>query len=56
VVVRRDRGEAALPGGVDGPRQPPERELLLSELHQRQMDPELHIGMLSASDPDASTR
>ena len=29
--------------------QPPERERLLAELHQRQVDAELHAAMLSAS-------
>jgi hypothetical protein len=47
VVVGRDRGEAALPGGVDRRSQPPERERLVAERHQRQMDAEVHDTMVA---------
>jgi hypothetical protein len=42
VIVDRDGGEAALPGDVDGSREPREREPLVAERDEGQMDAEIH--------------
>ena len=49
MVVGRNSGESAVSGGVDGRLQPLERERLLTELHQRQVDAELHPTILPYS-------
>jgi hypothetical protein len=48
MVIGRDCGESAVSGGIDGRLQLSQGERLLAELHQRQMDAEIHPPMLSA--------
>ncbi len=49
MIVGGNRAEAALPRGLDGPDRPPERQPLVSDLHQRHMDAQVHAGLLSDS-------
>ena len=42
MVVGGDRREPAVPSGVDRLGEPRKREPFASEVHQRQMDPEIH--------------
>ena len=49
MVVGGNRCEPAVPSGLNRLLEPPERKPLASELHQRQMDPEIHRSMVSDS-------
>ncbi len=51
VIICRDRGKATVDGGINGILEPAERERLASELHQRQMQAEIHEPIVADSLP-----
>ena len=54
MVVGRDGREPALPSRVNRPLEPPEREPFVSELHQRQINPQINESIVSDFAPSAS--
>ena len=47
MVVGGDRREPAVPSGVNRLLEPPKREPFVSELHQRQVDSQIHESIVS---------
>jgi hypothetical protein len=61
VVVRGDRREPVFPGGVNRLLEPRTRERFVSELHQRQVESQIHESIVSdfaggASNPGRRAR